>query len=171
MGAIVIVGKQRIYGLRDLRLRSQVLFLGPFVRIDAKYIFEIMGELQIGVGNRFEVLLLESDFGTSVNYCVMFGPLSLKLGKRKCRLAGIPDLASIPPRLLVFQVVLRGEFQYLLIYAQLSTFSMEPVTEHCQVQLEDLDGRVESERRIVEADVDTRGKSFIEVANTISGQK
>lgn len=101
----------------------------------------------------------------------MTTPLSFELGECQRCLAGVSDLTPVPPPALFAGMevglgegsdIVNGDFALLV---------PEALFDHSDVDFEDLDDFFTVQLRVVETDVDTRGKGFIKVTNSICGQE
>lgn len=130
--------------------------------------FKVMVKLPVQLGNGSDLLVSEFDFCVSINDSLEILTLRLEFGQSQCCLTGISNLSAIPPHSVLalpfeahkMQDLFLVEIDRLILFLKLFANASE-------IELEDLQCGLKLEILVVEADINSRGKSFVKVSDTV----
>lgn len=141
---------------------------GYSVCVLAVDVLEVAHEFEIGREDCVDVVVGEGDLGVFGVVVARGVLLCVELGDGEGCLAGVSDLAAVPAHLFVlFPVVACVVEDLPLVDGDGAVLLPEALLDEAEVELEDFAGGFEVEGWVVEADVDSGGKGFVEVADAV----
>lgn len=135
-------------------------------------IIHVPVKLEIRIAHRVEVPYRQLHHGVGLEDGLVAVALGLELGERQRRLAGVADLAPVPPRVRVLGEVLgREAADAHLVDVDAALLVREALLDHLHVDFEYFDRLFRVELGVVEADVDAGREGFVKVADSVGCQE